>query len=509
MGGLAETTTVLGRRRARQMTSLKGRSSRPAAGGRTPWTHGRVATIAIILVGAVGAISVVAAHGINGTSQRELVTLAAVVLAAAGAQAAPDGGETGGVRAIQAILWMVAALVLVNVALAWINLDRWAWQAPDYLPSRNPIGIDFRAAYAAAQQFSNGPTGWPPFTIVLAVPYLRLGPDAGYAVHVGVLISLNLAALGLAAAVLRSRDADDLPLCGPEGVSVGLLAPVFAVWLFVSDGFLFSVERGNYDAVPAFFAMVGLWSMVKRPAGAWLPTIAFSVAASIKVYPALLLLLVIWRFRRKSILPLVVSNVVLALCAGPGNLINFLSGLGSFVAADYFSASNSSAKSFSMFVDELYPLHLPLSLLIAIPVALCVLTAWRLWHRHDHAATLLMLCALVPLMFVVPNISNDYKLVLFAGPAVLLAGLLMRHVGRGSPEPWWMLLALLLALFFIATPPDAVWPPVLSNKYPWILLLQVVVAWMAWRLPAPLAPDTGSCLSGCLRPQAAVGWKHE
>lgn len=447
--------------------------------------------MAILLVGVAGAISVVAARGFNGISLRELVTLTALVLAGAGVQAVPGSSEAGGARAIGVILWMVAALVLVNVALAWISLDRWTWQAPGYLPSKNPIGIDFRATYEAAQQFSNGPTGWPPFTIVLATPYLLLGPDAAYVVHVGVLIAVNLATLNLALAVLRSRDADGVPLCGPACVNAGLLAPAFAVWLFVSEGFLFSVERGNYDAVAAFFAMLGLWSMVKRPTGIWLPTIAFSVAAAVKLYPALLLLLVVWRYRRASILPLIVSNVVLALSAGPDNLANFFSSIGKFVAANYWTAGNSSAKSFSLWVNELYRLHLPVSVLIAIPVVLGLLTAWHLWRRNDHVATTLMLSALVPLMFVIPNISNDYKLVLFAGPAVLLSGLLMRHIVRGSPEPWGMLVALSMVLFFIAVSPDMVWPQILSNKYPWILLFQIIILWMAWRLPATSALPAG------------------
>lgn len=487
------------------MTHTEGHTSGRAVDARAFLTPTRIATVAIILVGAVGAILVVAAHGFNGASRGQLVTLAVAILAGVGAQAAPGRSDSGGARTIQVVLWMVAALALVNVTVAWINLDLWAWQAPIYLPSANPIGIDFRAAYAAAQQFSNGPTGWPPLTVVLSVPYLLLGPNAAYVVHVGILIVLNVGALGLAVAVLRGRDGDDLPLCGPDDLHAGLLAPIFAVWLFVSDGFLFSVERGNFDAVPGFFAMLGLWSLVRRPTGVWLPTIAFSVAASIKLYPALLLLLLIWRFRWRSILPLIACNVVLALSAGPDNLVNFLSGIERFMALEYHSASNSSAKSFSAFVGERYPLNLPVSLLIAIPAVLFLFTAWRVWRRRDHAATALMLCGMVPIMFVVPAISNDYKLVLFAGPAVLLAGLLMRHIGRGSAEPWWMLLALLLALFFIATPPDLVWPGILSNKYPWILLLQVVIAWMAWRLPVSVVPASGTSLPAEPEPLPASG----
>ena len=281
------------------------------------------------------------------------------------------------------------------------------------------------------------------------------------------------------------------------------MAPLFAVWLSVSFGFLLSVERGNFDAFVAFFALLGLWSLVKRPAGVWLPAIAFSVAAEIKVYPALLLLLVIWRFRWKSALPLIVCNVVLALSAGPQNLANSFPSMTRGMAQGADWVGNSSAKSFSTWVDWLDPRyvpHLPVALLIAIPVVLFVFTAWGLWRRHDHAATALMLCGMAPVMCVVPSISHDYKVVLFAGPAVLLAGLLMRHIGRGSAEPWWMLLTLTLALFFIARAPGQlvdysvnvqgfVWPAVLMNKYLPILLFQIVIAWMTWRLPAPVIPN--------------------
>jgi hypothetical protein len=460
------------------------------------WTRSRIAAGAIMLAGVAGAILVVAAGGFTSAAPRHLAPAVAAVLVSAVAFAGPGRSDFGGARAVRVLLWTVATLALSNVALAWINLGTWAWQPPNYVPSMNPIGADFRAAYAAAQQFSIGPTGWPPFTVVLAAPYLLFGPDAAYVVHVGILIALNVCALGLAAAVLHTKDGDDLPLAGPDGASVGLLAPVFAVWLFVSYGFLFSVERGNYDAFPAFLAMLGLWALVRRPAGIWLPTIAFSLAAEIKVYPALLLLLLIWRFRWKAILPIIACNVVLALSAGPGNLISFLLSLGQMIrGADW--VGSSSAKSFSFWagmpfhdnVTGSYSGAVLVALLLAIPAVVFIVTVWRLWRRHDHAATVLMLCATVPLMFVVPTISHDYKLVLLAGPALLLSGLLMRRIGRGSAEPWWMLITLCLVLFFAASPPAFVWPAILQNKYPWILLYQAVVAWMAWRLPAPVVTD--------------------
>jgi hypothetical protein len=87
------------------MTGTEGRPSGRAVGARAFWTHTRIATVAIIVVGAVGAISVVAAHASRRLSS-ELITLAAVILVGAGAQAA-QRKRLGSGRTIQKILWMV------------------------------------------------------------------------------------------------------------------------------------------------------------------------------------------------------------------------------------------------------------------------------------------------------------------------------------------------------------------------------------------------------------------
>jgi len=470
------------------------------------WTASRVTAAAMTLAGAVGAIGVVVAHdGFNAAAQAQLVTFGALILLGVGALFAPSSADSGGTRTLQTILWMVAALALVNVALAWIDLDAWTWRAPAYFPFTQPIGTDFRnGGYAAAQHFSNATSGWPPLTVILFAPYLLLGQDAAYVVHVCILVGASMAALGLALSVARTGNSDDVALGGRTGAYLGQVVPALAIWLFISYGFLLSVERGNLDALVAFLAMLGLWAMVKRPSAVWLPTIAFSVAAELKVYPALLLLLLVWRFRWRSVVPLVACNVVLALSAGPQNLLNFYRNGTRMTAQGADWVGNSSAKSFSAWVDWIDPGYLPrlqVALLIAIPVALLLVCAWRLQRRRDHASTVLMLCAMVPVMCLVPSVSHDYKVVLFTAPAVLLVGLLMRHVGQGSSEPWWMLLTLCLALFFIARAPGQlvdytpnvqrfVWPAVLMNKYPAILLFEVVTVWMAWRLPRPAVPDS-------------------
>ena len=237
----------------------------------------------------------------------------------------------------------------------------------------------------------------------------------------------------------------------------------------------------------------------------WTPTILFSLATNLKIYPAILLLLLIWRFRWRSVLPIVAVNVLLALIAGPGNLVGFFRNSSSMIENGASLVGNESAKSFSWWIDQIHPWympHVPTAALLAVPAVVFVVPAVLLWRRRDHISTVLMACATFPVMCLVPSVSHDYKTVILAAPLVLLFAVLMGTMRTRSAEPWWMLLALAVAMFFIGRAPGQlidyapplqrfVWPALLMNKYLPILLLQVVIAWMAWRLPRPTGAAPG------------------
>ena len=245
---------------------------------------------------------------------------------------------------------------------------------------------------------------------------------------------------------------------------------------------------------------------MRRPRDVWTPTILFALAANVKIYPAILLVLVIWRFRWRSVLPIVVSLLVLAFIAGPANLQTFVTYLRTAVATGAGSwVGNASAQSFAWFVNALGPWylpHLPAGVLLAVPVALFLLTAALLWRRSDGAATALMACATFPPMFLVPTISHDYKTVILAGPILVLLAILLGSMKVRSAEPWWMLLALTATLFFIARAPGQmvgygppaqafVWPLLLVNKYVPILALQVLLIRLDGLEAAPAAESRG------------------
>lgn len=482
----------------------EGRFARLIESHRTP-TH--VAGVLLLAVGVLGALTLLAARGASSVWLAQAWTLAVVALVGLAALSLPGDGQSRTERAVLVVTWAVAALVLANTVVAWVDLDAWVWRAPSYFPFTQPIGTDFRGgAYQAAQTFSTATSGWPPLPVVLFQPYLLLAPDTAYVAHLLVMIAMDLGAIGLAVLLGRSivpqADGDTTERWRR---AVGRLGPILAVWLFVSFGFVLSVERGSIDAFVAFFAMAGLASLVRRPHDVWTSTILFSLAANLKIYPAMLLLLVIWRFRWRSVLPIVVVNVLLALIAGPGNLVGFFRNSSSMIQNGASWVGNESAKSFSWWIDQIHPWympHVPTAALLAVPAVVFVVTAVLLWRRRDHVSTVLMACATFPVMCLVPSVSHDYKTVILAAPLVLLFAVLMGTMRTRSAEPWWMLLALAVAMFFIGRAPGHlidyapplqrfVWPALLMNKYLPILLLQVVIAWMAWRLPRPTGAAPG------------------
>jgi Glycosyltransferase family 87 len=454
---------------------------------------------ALAFVGILTPVVVLAARGGSSTWLAQTLTMATIAGVGIGAMALPDNETTWTSRAWMVVACFVAAAVLVNLAFAWIDLDAWVWRAPAYIPPNAPIGSDFRlGGYNAARAFSTASSGWPPLTVILFLPTRWMSANTAYVVDAVMLISANIASVVVATMLaMGPKGASVFRGPGSARSAIARLAPLMIVWLFASYGFLLSMNRGNIDAFCGLLAVIGLASIMRRPHDVWTPAVLLALATNIKVYPAALFLLLIWRFRWRSILPIVVTNTALAFVAGPQNLARFLRDMHTSIATGSSWVGNSSAQSFSAWIDWLHPwylVHVRPEVWLAIPVTIFLFTAARLWRRRDAGATMLMTCALFPLMFSLPSVSHDYKTVLLTIPFVLMFGYLLRSRDGRMVERWWMLLVLAVALFFCARAPGNlpvwtptqiwVWPALLMNKYLPVLLLQLVVAWMAWRLPA-------------------------
>lgn len=125
--------------------------------------------------------------------------------------------------------------------------------------------------------------------------------------------------------------------------------------------------------------------------------------------------------------------------------------------------------------------------LIVVPLALWAATmavlVWRGWsERHAVLAS----AACVPLMAIVPAVSNDYKLVLCVFPLAVLAAE-VASLRREPPIAWIVMFAALsYAMIFLARSTILVAASLQGSKYTLLVLVQVLLlAVVAWPSAAP------------------------
>jgi hypothetical protein len=250
-------------------------------------------------------------------------------------------------------------------------------------------------------------------------------------------------------------------------------------------------------------ALAGLWILVRSPKRVWLPVLCLSVAAHLKVYPAVLLLLPLWKHGRGSLVPIVLVNTALLFCIGPGPAVSFIKTLSGVAISPETGAANHSAASFGLmvngFLGERAQPPVPEAVFLALPVLVWAASALLLLRKgYSESGAVWLFAVSVPLMNLIPSTSHDYKLVLLSAPfAMLLTTLLKDYTPSGRRSTLAQIAAACVLLFFLGVSYVQL-PSVLANKYPFILGTQGLLLWVLLMRPsnraqdlseAPLGPD--------------------
>jgi hypothetical protein len=437
---------------------------------------------AFVVLGVASVVLLVAKAAPGGVSALEAARLGVLVpILVACAMAAVVVLAARRVPASPRVFLSVAAMTagIGSMVIPFLALGSRAWAS--MIPLEYPTGIDFRAGlYDSATAFSTADSGWPPLTVILGRLFALFSPAVGYRLHVLALVVLGLAAVVLS--VELGRRATGLSAKSPRP-----LLFAFGVWLFASYGFLFEVERGNINVYALVFALLAVWALLRFPKSAWVPAILLAIAINLKVYPAILLILVCWRHRWRAIVPVVVSNAALLLIAGPGNAWAFLKANWVMQSHPSLWLGNHSAESFTYSLNLAHP-WVPLSMkyvFLAASVALWLVTAIVLIRRGwSQRGAVLLAAASVPLMNIVPAVSHDYKLVLLVFPLVVLGALLVEPGGSRLGSPVWqgVLLGLMGLEMAGLTVPTKFWGDGLQypatgfgNKYPLVVFVQLLL----------------------------------
>lgn len=373
---------------------------------------------------------------------------------------------------------IVVAGVAWNFLVYWLKFGADVWAL--LLPLAHPTGIDFRdGLYNPAAAFSTLHSGWPPLTLLLGRPFTLVSFSTGYVVQVVMLVALALAAAALSA-TLAARAAFAPDLSGQRRLAGGrLLALVMGLWLVTSYGFMYEVERGNIDLYALVFALLAVWLMLRSPRSVWLPAAVLAIAVGLKLYPAVLVVLLLWRYRWRAVLPVAVCTLAVMLIAGPANLRDSFATLNTLQSNQAsLGWSNHSSAAVAQILQNItgwapswigYPLLLVPLALWACTLVILVRRGWS--DRNAVVAA----AACMPLMSVVPSISHDYRLVLSVFPIAVLAAVLATM--EREPGAVWIVLfgALAMVMILLARSSLVVVPSLQSSKYAMLVMVQVLL----------------------------------
>jgi hypothetical protein len=387
------------------------------------------------------------------------------------------------------VILSIAVTYLLNAVLPMINLATDLWEYPSILPFIHPVGTDFRQGlFYPAKVLLQGKSPYvdysqiyPPLTNVIAIPFRLFPVQTAYIIQVILLFVLNLVTIFITLSILKMLFSDFFKT---NPVAASLIANVtFLLMCFyavTSYGFVFSAERGNYDIYVMFFSILGLWVLIKKPDQLWLQVLLFSIATHLKIYPAILFTLIIWKHRWKSILPILSLNLIFLFIIGPINAIQFLKTLINYMSHPFVYIGNQSGIAFGTLLNHSLTNHfgftLPVILFVVIPILIWLIGFVFLYKRQYTPIHAVLLFAIsVPVMNLVPGTSYDYKLVILSAPLLIVLFILLHaYADQGKLIDLGRLAILILTMYMLARSPAFI-QGLLASKYPFNLLLQLVI----------------------------------
>ena len=414
-------------------------------------------------------------------------------------------GRLGAGRA-NAVVWL---LVVVLGDVGWNSLvyafkfGRGVFAI--LLPLVHPTGIDWRVGIVAAgKSFSLANSGYPPFTLWVGRAFTAVSPSTAYAIQVCLLAGFAVGSALLCGLLGRAwhSAAPELRLSGAmtssegdrlrrpfEAWQLGLLG---GLWLATSYGFMFEVERGQLDLYALFFALIAVWLLLRRPQGsAWWPSLALALAVNIKAYPGVLAVLLLWRYRWRAVVPLVVTNLALLLSAGPAKVLQFFTTRAALESSTFPRGwVNNSAASLAHTLHEVSSWPGSLWLVFLASSALLWIVTLVVVMRRGWSArrAVLASAACVPVMCTFPSISNDYRLVLLVFPLSVLAAATAAMRSHGGPLWALLFMAVGLELFLLARSSRLIAPSLQGSKFALIVGLQVLLL-IVGALEGHMTPD--------------------
>ncbi len=300
------------------------------------------------------------------------------------------------------------------------------------VPSGPGSGGDFHilydwavAARTSIEAYLKLDVNYSPFTVLLAIPLSFLPFNKAYLIVSSLTLIFLFLGIYVSLSLSDDRGSTSVRL-GISGLFTGVLLHTYPV--------MFELERGNSNIIAAGLAMVALWFL--RHNHQFISAIVLVLATQVKLYPAALIGVFLWRTRFHYLLLYGALNVVCFFALGFEALKRFLYVLTAFNGSPYVWMGNQSIYSWIIQTTQLTDSsklgvirnwQLCFVIIYFVVVSMAFFTTYLERNKKEwpyatgpfSLREVSLVGIAFALMSLLPNVSHDYKLAIHVFPMIM------------------------------------------------------------------------------------------
>jgi len=344
------------------------------------------------------------------------------------------------------------------------------------VPAGNPIGMDLNSILFSIKKVLFTPISqltkyqpYPPFVYVFFTPLTFLDSSIAY----GILTIVNFFCYFLITLLLPIR-------IGKKSSISPLLMLIFITGLF-SNGFLFEVERGQFNLIAMSFCLLSIFIFHYYKKHRFWAYILFTISIQLKLYPAIFIFMFIedwrdWKGNMIRFFSLGVANIGALFILGINRFSGFFKSLVGFSSNTMIHTVNHSIKSFTRygFFQNPHSVQIVLLTIVVICFGLILYQAYRQKYAGINPY-LLLACTLGALL--IPTTSHDYALsYLTAIIAILFTDKKLLNMTADRIKPLFTHLLIFFSIAYSSTLFSySNKPALLRNNFPALMVMLIIL----------------------------------
>lgn len=268
----------------------------------------------------------------------------------------------------------------------------------------------------------------------------------------------------------------------------------FIITGFLSYGFQFELERGQFNVIAMFFCISAIFLFHYKPKYRILAYILFTASVQLKIYPVIFIFLLIedwslWKENITRIITLAIVNFLLLFILGINIFNDFISNLSHYSSHPAAWIGNHSVSSFLILITQKsverlgmtelswtknYSIYAGIVLILFYLIILfkVIFDSYRKREKGFNIK-IFFICMIGAL--IIPSVSHDYKLCLLVLPAALIYDEINNKITNSKSLALKILIIISSFLYSSLLFAFSNKPILISNNFPNLFLFLIII----------------------------------